>query len=124
MVAEMSEPISNVRNAPRGLSPLLVDRILSLFDTLGDRPDASSQASSNMGARIRLGAPSPAERPPVPPTPLGATAQALAFLRANGVSVSVAESSVFGTRWWVSGHGEALDSNGLVAAARAKGFTA
>ena len=47
---------------------------------------------------------------------------ALAYLRGQRISVSVARQSMFGTWWWVSGYGRPFNAAGLVDLAIAKGW--
>lgn len=116
---------SNVRAAPREVSPLLITRLLGIFEKVaadeGGRPRVPTPATP----RIRIGGNEPSQRGVgTLTTPLQGSAAALAYLRQNGVSVSVAESSIHGTRWWVSGHFDTLDTAALIELARTKGFAA
>ncbi|MHA3840426.1 hypothetical protein ACX0GZ_04305 [Sphingomonas aestuarii] len=117
---------SNVRAAPREVSPLLITRLLGIFEKVAADEGRGPRLPKPATPRIRIGGNEPKPRNVVKlATPLQGSAAALAFLRANGVSVSVAESSNHGTtRWWVSGHFDPLDAAALIELARAKGFAA
>lgn len=120
MVAAVSQE-ANVRRAPDGLSPALVERLLALIggDDIAEAQVTIVEAAS---PRQRLGAPSATKAPALPIHPLQRTSEALAFLRRSSVSASVAESTVFGTRWWVSDHPHPLDAAAIIALATKMGF--
>jgi hypothetical protein len=115
---------SNVRAAPREVSPLLITRLLGIFEKVAADEGRRPRVPTPAAPRIRIGGNEPSQRGVgTLTTPLQGSA-ALAYLRQNGVSVSVAESSIHGTRWWVSGHFDPLDTAALIELARTKGFAA
>ncbi len=116
---------SNVRATPREVSPLLIARLLGIFEKVAADEGRGTRLPKPAMPRIRIGGNEQSPRNIVKlATPLQGSAAALAYLRQNGVSVSVAESSIHGTRWWVSGHLNPLDTAALIEVARAKGFAA
>ena len=90
--------------------------------------DRNIRAARETAPERVIAAPATVDRAPAPAASRWAAAQkcsaAIAFLRNQRISVSVASTGVFGTRWFVATYPGALDADRIVHLAEAKGFVA